>query len=382
MTDPDCIGSIRPIAPPTTSVYVRSGSATDGRLVGAFLRDHRHSRHLVIADQMVHSILGRDLVARWRHEEGVDLVECLVPPAEASKSAQMYWRLVDQALEAGIDRDSYVITVGGGVVNNLGGFVAATLLRGLPLIHLPTSLMAQLDAAIDVRQAINHDCGKNLVGCLYAPRAVVVDPNLLCTLPARHLRSGVAEAIKHSLTQSRRFWQFLNDHARRLREPTFLEHLVRETIRWKLELMNLRTPETTDAYLQYGHCLGHAMETASGHSLLHGEAIAIGMTLSAQIARSMGLCSHSLVLEHSSIFQAYELPVTVPRCLSIDAIMNAIRYDKYSRQSTPRMALLQDIGHLHCSTNGAFVSVRREVVREHLERSQRQGLADRGAANA
>jgi 3-dehydroquinate synthase len=230
MTALDHIGSIRSIAAPRADVYFGFGLVAKGEFVASMLRDNLASHHILIADERVHRIYGRRLAALLR-AAGVDLKVCLVPSVESAKSIDVYLRLVEQTLAFGVDKGSHVITLGGGVVSNVGGFVAATVYRGLPLIHLPSSLMAQLDACIDVRQAINHRYGKNLIGALYAPRAVIVDPTLLTTLPIRHLRSGIAEAVKHALTQSRAFYRYLLAKAGNLRENEFLERVVRETIK-------------------------------------------------------------------------------------------------------------------------------------------------------
>lgn len=372
MMEPTHLGSIRSLATPPTAIYLGYGSVADGQFVAHLLREHLGSRHVLIVDERVNRIHGGRLVASLR-AIGIDLVVCQVPPVESSKSTGVYLRLIEQTLAAGIDKGSHVITLGGGVVNNLGGFVAATVFRGLQLIHLPSSLMAQLDAAIDVRQAINHHYGKNLIGSLYAPKAVVIDPALLATLPVRHLRSGIAEAIKHSLTQSRAFWRFLNDNAAQIREREFLERVVRETIGLKLALMNRRASPRAEFYLQYGHCIGHAIETASRYTQLHGEAIAIGMTISSEIALSMKLCGPDLIREHLSILRAYRLPVSLPRDTSVDAVMEAIGHDKNSYRDIPRMALLRDIGRLYRSSEGYFACVGADVVRRHLEASRTHG---------
>jgi len=369
MIVPDHLGSIRSIVNPRTEIYYGSGSVAKGDFVVSLLRDNLASRHVLIADERVHRLYGRRLAAVMG-AAGVDLKICLVPSLESSKSVDVYLRLVEQTLTSGVDKGSHVITLGGGVTSNVGGFVAATVFRGLPLIHLPSSLMAQLDACIDVRQAINHRHGKNLIGALYPPRAVVVDPALLTTLPTRHLRSGIAEAVKHSLTQSRAFYRHLLDQAAHLRESEFLERVVRETIRLKLSLMSRRARGDADSYLQYGHCIGHAIETASHYSQLHGEAIAIGMTISAEIAVSMKLAGPTLVREHLSVLRAYCLPVSLPREASIDAVMEAIAHDKNTRLSTPRMGLLRRIGCLYRSNDDLFAHVEADVLRKHLATSR------------
>jgi len=348
-----------------TPIYFGHGVVTQGDRIPTMLRAHAASRHVLIADARVHRMYGAPLVARLQ-KAGIDVAVCTVAPEETSKSADTYLRLVDTVLRSGIDKASHVLTLGGGVVNNVGGFVAATVFRGLPLIHLPSSLMAQLDAAVDVRQAINHGSGKNLIGAMYAPKAVVIDPSLLATLPLRHLRSGLAEAIKHALTQSRPFFRYLREHATQIRDEDFLRYVVRETIRRKLALMRHRRADGGDFLLQYGHCIGHAIETATCYRYSHGEAIAIGMTVSAQIAVNLGVSGPALVEEHRAIFRAYGLPSRLRRDADVDAIVALMLHDKYAASQTPRMAVLRRIGCAYRSPAGTFVGVPPSLLRQHL----------------
>jgi 3-dehydroquinate synthase len=358
-----------------TPIYFGRGAVTASDIVIDLLRPYKASRHILIADRRVHRIYGERFAERFR-AAGIDLAVLRVAPLESSKSVDVYLRLVNQTLRAGVEKRSHILTLGGGVVGNVGGFVAATVFRGLPLIHLPSSLMAQLDAAIDVRQSINLRYGKNLIGARYAPRAVVVDPSMLATLPRRHLQSGYAEAIKHALIQSRAFWRFLRDNAVHMSDDNFLETVVVQTIRWKLKLLRQRKgADWADYYLQYGHCIGHAIEAASGYRQLHGEAIAIGMAISAEIAVAMGISNSRLVSDHVAILRAYGLPVDVPPDISIDAILRVMAYDKYAQRRTPQLAVLQRVGRVFQSANGPFVCTRPELIKRHLVESQKRSFA-------
>lgn len=367
---PGFFASMRPTATKRTPIFIGRGAVTKGAFIARLLQEHTHSRHVLISDSRVYKLHGANLAAQLR-AAGVALAVCVVPPTEKSKSVRRYLRLAGQILKEGIDKDSHILTLGGGMVNNLGGFIAATLYRGIGLIHLPSSLMAQLDAAIDLRQAINHPLGKNLLGCFYSPRAVIIDPQLLDTLPLRHLRSGMAEAVKHALTQSPAFFRFLVDNARRIRDPAFLEDVERETIRLKLSLMNARGFSRHGEFLlQYGHCVGHALETASNYTILHGEAIAIGMTVSADIAASMRLCGAELVEDHRLILNKYRLPTSIPNDLCLASVLKAVSYDKNLRRNTPRLALLQKIGQVHRSDEASYAYVSRATLQVSLLRNR------------
>jgi 3-dehydroquinate synthase len=363
---PEFFASIRSGTLERTPIFIGQGTVTEGSFVAHLLQAYPHSRHILLADKHIYKLYGEPLAAQLR-AAGVALAVALVTSKESSKSVGVYSRLISQILKEGIDKNSHILTLGGGVLNNLGGFLAATLYRGIGLIHLPSSLMAQLDAAIDVRQAINHPLGKNLIGCYYSPRAVVVDPLLLQTLPLRQLRSGIAEAVKHSLTQSSTFFRFLLENAHQIREPAFLEKVLRKTIRLKLSLINARDSSRHGEFLlQYGHCIGHALETASNSTLLHGEAISIGMAISADIAFAMRLCEPKLIEDHRLILSRYSLPTLIPRDVSIPTVLKAISYDKNVRRRTPQLALLRDVGQVYKFTEGSFAYVNSALLQNSL----------------
>lgn len=371
---PDLFASISSRAPERTPIFIGQGSVTEGEFVAGLLREYPHSRHVLLSDRRVYEHHGERLEARLR-AAGAGLAVRVVPPVEASKSFGVYLRLIDEILEEGVDKNSHLLTLGGGMVNNLGGFLAATIYRGLKLIHLPTSLMAQLDAAVDLRQAINHPLGKNLIGCLYSPRAVVIDPRLLDTLPKRHLRSGIAEAVKHALTQSPPFFRFLSENAQRLREPSFLEGVLRETISLKLSLLNGRNHSGHGEFLlQYGHCIGHALEAATDYALLHGEAISIGMTVTADVARALRVCGPELVRSHKLILGRYKLPTSVPRDVCVPAVLKAVTYDKNVLRKRSRLALLRDVGRVYKSREGSYAYVGPDVLEGALVRNMRRAV--------
>lgn len=366
MIDAQTFASIQHKTSKSTPIFIADGAVTGGEFVARLLQEQPHSRHILLSDNKVYKLHGKRLESYLR-AAGVALTVCLVPPGEASKSRRIYLQLIDEILGKGIDKNSYILTLGGGVINNLGGFLAATLYRGIGLIHLPSTMMAQLDAAIDLRQAINHPLGKNLIGCFYSPDAIVVDPKLLESLPLRHLRNGIAEAIKHSLTQSRPFYNVLLENAGQICDPAFLEQVVKKTIRLKLSLIkNENRSNRSEFLLQYGHGIGHALETVTGYALLHGEAISIGMTISAGISRSMNIGDVELVDAHRSILHKYKLPVSIPAGVDIDSVLEVISHDKNVSRNTFRLAVLQSVGKPYSLGDEYFVCAARSELRNAL----------------
>lgn len=365
------VATIRPKTSMPTPVIIEPGTVTDGTRIEHLLQAQPHSRHILLSDDHVYKLHGRLLKERLC-TAGISLSVCLVPATEKSKSGEVYLQLINQILKEGIDKESQILTLGGGMINNLGGFLAATLYRGIGLIHIPSTLMAQLDAAIDLRQAINHSLGKNLIGCFYSPRTVIVDPQLLTTLPLRHLRNGLAEAIKHSLTQDPVFFRYLLDNAERIRELAFLEKVIKKTIRLKLSLINNKNSAGYGEFLlQYGHCIGHALEIATNYSLLHGEAISIGMVATADIAFAKRICEPKLIEDHKLILGRYQLPTSIPNSVCLMSVLNSTQYDKNVLRNTPRLALLQDIGQVYKSGDEYSTYVSKTEIQDSLLRNRK-----------
>jgi len=280
--------------------------------------------------------------------------EILVPPGEASKSFAQYERVVDAILSARADRRLVVIALGGGVVGDLAGFAAASVLRGLPFVQCPTSLLAQVDSSVGGKTGINTAHGKNLVGAFHQPRLVLADTGTLATLPVRELRAGWAEVAKHGLLQGPLWdWCEANGAAAMAGDPAALTHAVLESCRLKAAVVVDDEFETKAeggrALLNLGHTFGHALEAECGYSgvLLHGEAVAVGLGLAAELSARLGLCSQELpgrVREH---LREVGLPARIaalPRAFSAERLIGRMRADKKARDGAMRFVLLRGAG--------------------------------------
>ncbi len=247
-------------------------------------------RALVVTDETV-APLWLDPLADALRADGWQVEATAVPAGEASKSLAQLGALYDWALGLGIDRSTPVLALGGGVVGDLAGFAAATLLRGLPLVHLPTTTIAQVDSAIGGKTGINHAAGKNLVGAFHQPRVVLADPATLGTLPDRAFRSGLAEAVKHALISDPALADRLDREwdALAAREPDVLAPLVRDTAAVKAAVVEADELEAGErAFLNFGHTFGHALEREAGYgTLTHGEAVALGMRAALHLSASL-----------------------------------------------------------------------------------------------
>jgi len=354
----------------TTEMIVRRGAATDPERFEVCVPPESASSPLfVITDETVDGLYGERFVAALERG-GHDVRKIVMPDGEQAKTLENFGRVTEAVLEQGIDERSILISLGGGVVCNVSGFAAATLYRGIGLVHVPTTLMAQCDAAISHKQALNGLRGKNLVGAYYAPQQIVVDVTFLQTLTDRQLRDGLAEALKHALAQDPAYLAWFLAQGRELRDPRFLEHVVRRNIELKCELMAGDPKErAAGLVLQYAHNVAHAVEYLSGYQLMHGESVAIGMMVAARVSRILGGCNEDLVETHDRLLDRYDLPRAVPSSMSTAEVIAAMRYDKKTLAEGVRMPLLSDVGTLWRIDGDYAIPVPEQVLAEALAAS-------------
>ena len=324
-------------------VHVRAGLlASAGEIIRVAAPAHRYA---IISDTNVAPLYA----ARLRIALGANQTELfMIPAGESEKTREQWSLLTDALLSAGFGRDSTILALGGGVVGDLAGFVAATYMRGIPYVQLPTTLLAMIDASIGGKTGVDTAAGKNLVGAFHRPRAVIADPSVLATLPAKHLRAGMAEAIKHgaiaNATYYRRIDLLLSDL---LAEPghSAMRTVILNSIAIKASIVLQDERERgIRRNLNFGHTLGHAIESESGYSLLHGEAIAIGMVLEARLGERLGITAPGTANRLRDTLTRAELPVTIPKDLDLRRILLATRSDKKAREGVTEYALVAEIG--------------------------------------
>ena len=283
---------------------------------GAALGSAGARRAVIIADAGVLSTHADAVDASLRHA-GIETMTIPVQRGEASKSVTEAARLWEALATANVDRATHVVAVGGGVVGDLAGFIAATFARGLPVWQVPTTLVAQVDSAIGGKTGINLHGGKNLVGAFWQPRGVLVDTKTLATLPEREYVSGLAEVVKYGMILDAALFETLERRAVEIlaREPTDVEAIVVRSATLKASVVSRDEHEQTGlrAILNYGHTFGHAYENATGYgTLLHGEAVAIGMTDAAELAVRLGRIPAEIARRQNALLTALHLPVRLP----------------------------------------------------------------------
>ena len=277
-----------------------------------------------------------------------------VAPGEVSKSIAALERIYDRLIEAGFDRGASIFALGGGVVGDLAGFAAATFLRGVSLVQIPTTLLAQVDSALGGKTAVNHRLGKNLIGAIYQPRLIAADVGLLRSLPEREFREGMAEVIKYGAIMDA---AFIDDLERDLapilaRRPDLLEAVVERCLRHKAYVVE-RDEREADlrSILNFGHTVGHALENSAGYGrYLHGEAIAIGMTAAARLSRELAGLPREQEKRLHALIAAYGLPTEMPPGWRSEEFCQALGRDKKRSSGTIRFVLLPELGKITTRT--------------------------------
>ena len=317
----------------------------------------RPGKCLVITDTNVASHY-RNVVVGMLQLDGWDPFVLALPPGEETKSPKHLTAIYDAALSWNIDRHTPVLALGGGVIGDLAGFAAATLLRGVPMVHIPTSLISQVDSSIGGKTGINHKEGKNLIGAFYQPKLVLIDTKLLYTLPRREWTSGLAEVVKHALIGDEAFFAWIESEMRQIvaRDPRVVADLVYRAASIKAEVVSEDELEQGKrAFLNFGHTFGHALEKALGYGVLtHGEAVAIGMKAAAFMSRRF-----SRKLDHSRVQATLNLIPTppVPAEIGVTDIRIAMATDKKKVSERLHFVLMKRIGEAYVTDDVTLADV-------------------------
>jgi len=304
-------------------------------------------RAAVVTNPAVNARYG-ETVQRSLTEAGYPVTLVEMPDGEEFKNAATLGSVYDALIEAGLDRRSFIVALGGGVVGDLAGFAAATFLRGIPFVQVPTTLLAQVDSSVGGKTAIDHPRGKNLIGAFYQPRLVLIDVDTLATLPQREYRAGLAEVVKYGIAIDGPFFEYLerNVDALTAMAPECLMTVIHRCCELKAMVVERDEKEAgLREVLNYGHTLGHALETLAGYrSLVHGEAVAIGMVLAAHICSLRGECRDDDVTRIRELLGRLGLSVAPP-AVERSQLLDALLKDKKSRAGTINFICNQGIGN-------------------------------------
>ena len=324
-------------------IWIGAGLLDDAARWRARLR----GQHVLVVSNTTVAPLYLDRVMRGL--DGLHCASLLLADGETHKSFANVGRVLQALGALGATRDACVLALGGGVVGDLAGFSAACWMRGIDFMQMPTTLLAMVDSSVGGKTGVNLPTGKNLVGAFHQPRAVVADIDTLATLPRREYRAGLAEVVKAAAIGDAAFFQWLEDHAAALaaREASTLLETITRAVQFKARVVERdETEQGERALLNFGHTFGHALETA-GHytTLLHGEAVAIGMLLAARLSERLGISNANERTRLQSLLQTLGLATGMPRDADANALLALMQLDKKNTAGHLRLILWRGIGH-------------------------------------
>lgn len=304
------------------------------------------SRFAIITDDKVASLYGESLL-EYLTSTGLEAYLFSFTNGEQYKTRETKEVLENQLFERGLGRDTCVIALGGGVVTDLAGYVAATYCRGVPLVMIPTSLLGMVDASIGGKTGVNISYGKNMLGSVYQPKKVIIDLSTLRSLPNKELVNGVVEMIKHGLIADCNLFENLERHSNQLLilDSAILEKVIFESCRIKKEIVEQDEKENGKRrLLNFGHTIGHALEHLTHYSLSHGEAVAIGLLVESYLSVKRGILNQKAFDRIKNILLQYGLLLRIPSRFSIQAMLEAMALDKKSLKGKPRFVMIDAIG--------------------------------------
>ena len=324
-------------------IHIGQGLLSDASLI----TPHLKRKQVAIVTNTTVAPLYLEKLAQPLRGAGVAVITIVLPDGEAYKSSDTLNLIYDALLKNRCERSTTLIALGGGVIGDLTGYAAATYLRGVPFIQIPTTVLAQVDSSVGGKTGINHPLGKNMIGAFYQPKLVLADIDTLQTLPARELSAGIAEIIKYGLIRDADFFNWLEIHMPELMslKTSVISEAIYRSCQNKADVVAADEHETGErALLNLGHTFGHAIENAMGYGVwLHGEAVAAGTMMAADLSKRMGWLSNNQVKRIDAIFHAANLPINPPD-LGADKYLDLMGLDKKVENGKIRLVLQQDIG--------------------------------------
>ncbi|MCX5848645.1 MAG: 3-dehydroquinate synthase [Deltaproteobacteria bacterium] len=329
-----------------SSYEIRIGKDILDRMTLLIAKNHKAGRYVVITDDCVGGLYGLKLLAGLK-DIGLKASLIEFPAGEASKNINTVLDIAGKLMESGADRETCLIALGGGVVGDIVGFIASIFMRGVPYIQIPTTLVAQVDSSIGGKTGIDLPFGKNLLGAFYQPRAVFVNLNYLETLPEKEFNNGLAEIIKYGAIDDEKMFRTLesNMDAVKSKDQKLMLSLIENCCQIKKSIVEIDEKEQgLRRILNFGHTLGHSLETISKYTMTHGEGVALGMIAAARISEKMGYLGDDETERIEALIRGAGLPVKIPKSFDRDNIITQLRMDKNKKGDIVHFVLLKKIG--------------------------------------
>jgi 3-dehydroquinate synthase len=328
-------------------------------------------RVAVVSDRTVTGLFSKTVLGAL-HSAGFEASLFTVPDGESSKSLGQAEKLYTELIRFGLSRDGLVVALGGGVVGDLAGFVAATLLRGVPFVQVPTTLLSQVDSSVGGKVGVNHALGKNLIGCFRQPALVIIDPLTLDTLPMRERWSGAAEMVKSALIRDAEFFSLIErdlENLMILEDAGRLSEALAACCRIKADVVGRDELESgLRRILNFGHTIGHAIESAAGYGVIrHGEAVAYGMAWALDVSHAFGFLGDAVAQRADAVLRRFPLP-PIPESVDPARLLDAISHDKKRTSEGLHLVLLEDIGRavVHPVRNFDFTESIRKLLNRQI----------------
>ena len=331
--------------------------------IGSILEKFDFSNRMaIVSSPLIFDLYGKTVSVSIK-DSGFELSEIIIPDGEGYKSLLWVENIYSEMLKAKLDRKSVLIALGGGVIGDITGFAASTYMRGIDFVQIPTTLLAQVDSSVGGKTGVNHMLGKNMIGAFWQPRTVWIDIDTLRTLPRREFLSGLAEVIKYGVIYDEEFFGFLEKNRDVILEldKDALTHIIRRSCEIKAEVVSKDERESgLRAILNYGHTVGHAIETITGYKkYFHGEAVAIGMHIEAKLSQSQGFISTNHVNRIKKLIESYDLPVEMPEDIELNSLFEVMQIDKKTVSGELKFILPEKIGS---------VKIHKGISRENINK--------------
>jgi 3-dehydroquinate synthase len=328
------------------------------------VRRERTRRALVVTNPVINKLYGK-ILSEGLQSAGLEMGCVEIPEGETHKTLQDAQTVYDHLIQNQYDRSTLLVALGGGVIGDMTGFIAATFLRGVPYIQVPTTLLSQVDSSVGGKTAVNHPQGKNLIGAFYQPQLVAIDLDTLSSLPADEFRAGMAEIIKYGIIEDPKLFAFLEKNSEKIlaQDTECLEHIIETSCTIKAKVVERDERESSyRMVLNFGHTIGHAVEALTDYSQFkHGEAIAIGMVYAAKLSCQLGQCSEEAVQRIESLVKQYGLPSRLPE-FSVDEYIQTMYRDKKAHDKNIRFILVKDIGRVEIVDRVAEADIQKALT--------------------